>query len=110
MIDKRWLVDSLKVKLLVGRDEWGKESYGEPFDLSPVRFDRSVSVQHYVKNSTRSHQGVIFIYPEHVSIDLDYDWLHAIIIDGQREYKVTGFQINMHPFQPKVFSYELEVV
>lgn len=110
MIDRRLLVDSVQVKLLEGKDEWGKERYSLPFELSPVRFDRSVLIQQYVKQSSRTHRGVIYIYPEHVKRELNYDWLHAVVIDGVREYKVIGFQINMHPFKNQVFSYELEVI
>ncbi|HFI0682435.1 TPA: putative minor capsid protein [Streptococcus suis] len=111
MIDKRLLVDSVTVKKVVGLDEFGKESYAEPFHLQPVRFDRDVDIRGGRNhNPNVSKPGVIFNYPAHTGIKVDESWLHAKINDGTRDYEVVGYKVHPNPYDRRIFSYEIEVI
>lgn len=108
MIDKRLLQDVVKVRKLEGKDDLGDATYSNPFNIKPVRFDRSVAVTGTNNSKTRQKSGVVYIYPKFVSVIVDDSWLGAIINDGARDYLVTGYQPNY--LNGKIFSYEVEVI
>ncbi|HEL2057760.1 TPA: capsid protein [Streptococcus suis] len=107
MIDKRLLTDSLTVRLKDGKNEFGDESYGQAFTLSPVRFDRSVSVVGSSNSKSRLKHGRIFVYSRFVQVRVDDTWLEGIVSDGQREYIIKGFETNF--LNGRLFGYEIEV-
>ena len=108
MIDKRLLQDAITVRKVADKNDFGDESYSDPLDIKPVRFDRSVSVIGANNSKTRQKVGVIYIYPKFASVTVDDSWLGAIVNDGARDYTVTGYQPNY--LNGKVFSYEVEVI
>nr|DAX81190.1 MAG TPA: Minor capsid protein [Caudoviricetes sp.] len=108
MIDKRLLQDTITVRKVADKNDFGDESYSDPLSVKPVRFDRSVSVVGTNNSKTRQKAGVIYIYPKFASVTVDDSWLGAIVNDGARDYTVTGYQPNY--LNGKVFSYEVEVI
>lgn len=108
MIDKRLLQDAITVRKVADKNDFGDESYSDPLDIKPVRFDRSVSVIGANNSKTRQKVGVIYIYPKFASVTVDDSWLGAIVNDGARDYVVTGYQPNF--LNGKIFSYEIEVI
>lgn len=107
MIDKRLLTDTISVRKVAGKNDYGDESYSDPLDIKPVRFDRSVAVTGANNSKTRQKVGVVYIYPKFTSVTVDDSWLGAIVNDGARDYLVTGYQSNY--LNGKIFSYEVEV-
>ena len=107
MIDKRLLTDTISVRKVAGKNDYGDESYSDPLDIKPVRFDRSVAVTGANNYKTRQKVGVVYIYPKLASVTVDDSWLGAIVNDGARDYLVTGYQPNY--LNGKIFSYEVEV-
>lgn len=116
MIDKRLLIDSVEIKKDEGKDGWGKGSYSEPILLSPVRFDRNFNAPGAVtnpaggKNPSFSKPSIIFVYPKYCPVELDESYRNAIVIDGEREYRVNKIIPVYHPFKKQVFCYEIEVM
>lgn len=108
MIDKRLLQDTITVKKLEGKDNYGDETYSTPMTVKPVRFDRSVSVVGTNNSKSRNKSGVIFIYPKFANVTVDDSWLNAIVNDNQRDYIVKGYQPNY--LNGSIFSYEVEVI
>ncbi|MBZ2152857.1 minor capsid protein [Streptococcus cristatus] len=108
MIDKRLLQDAITVRKVADKNDFGDESYSDPLDIKPVRFDRSVSVTGANNSKTRQKVGVIYIYPKFASVTVDDSWLGAIVNDGARDYLVTGYEVNT--LNGKIFSYEVEVI
>lgn len=108
MIDKRLLIDSVTMEEVVGRDEWGKESYGEPVALSPVRFDRAVTLTHGAKDETQRKPGVIFLYTRYCNVQLDDRYIGGRVVDGDQTYKVVG--VIPIALYKKVVGYEIEVI
>lgn len=108
MIDKRLLTDAISVRKVADKNDFGDESYSDPLDIKPVRFDRSVSVTGANNSKTRQKVGVIYIYPKFANVTVDDSWLGAIVNDGARDYVVTGYQPNF--LNGKIFSYEIEVI
>lgn len=115
MIDKRMLVDFVTIQLEIDKDEWGSPVYGEPFTLSPVRFDRNLEtsgdksiggngIREYTKPS------VLYVYPEHCNVSADNSWINAKLADEYGEYLVKKVIPHKHPFANKIFSYEIEVI
>lgn len=108
MIDKRLLTDTISVRKVAGKNDYGDESYSDPLDIKPVRFDRSVQVVGTNNSKTRQNAGKVFIYPRFVDVTVDDSWLGALVNDGVRDYLVTGYEVNT--LNGKVFSYEVEVI
>ncbi|MGT2866610.1 putative minor capsid protein [Streptococcus fryi] len=108
MIDKRLLKDSVVVKKIATKDDFGDATMSEPLDVNPVRFDRSVAVRGSDNSKSRSKVGVIYIYPKFSNVTVDDTWLGAIVNDGERDYTVVGYQTNF--LNGKIFSYEVEVI
>lgn len=108
MIDKRLLIDSVQIERVLGRDEWGKESYGSTLTLSPVRFDRATTLTHGSKDDTQKKLGVIFVYSRYCKVVLDDSYIDGRVIDGDKKYKVIGIiPISLYK---KVIGYEIEVI
>ncbi|HFI0945170.1 TPA: putative minor capsid protein [Streptococcus suis] len=108
MIDKRLLQDVVSVRLKEGENDFGDVEYQEPFEVKPVRFDRSIGVMGSNNSKTRNKVGTIFVFPKHTNVTVDDSWLGAIVNDGARDYLVTGYQPNF--LNGKVFSFEVEVI
>ncbi|HER4816124.1 TPA: capsid protein [Streptococcus pyogenes NGAS025] len=108
MIDKRLLTDTISVRKVAGKNDYGDESYSDPLDIKPVRFDRSVQVVGANNSKTRQKVGKVFIYPKFVDVTVDDSWLGALVNDGVRDYLVTGYEVNT--LNGKIFSYEVEVI
>lgn len=108
MIDKRLLKDTVIVRKVAGKNDFGDVSYSDPLDIKPVRFDRSVSVIGTNNSKTRQKTGVIYVYPRFANVTVDDSWLGALVNDGARDYTITGYQLNY--LNSKIFSYEVEVV
>lgn len=108
MIDKRLLTDTISVRKVAGKNNYGDESYSDPSDIKPVRFDRSVQVVGTNNSKTRQNVGKVFIYPRFVDVTVDDSWLGALVNDGARDYLVTGYEVNT--LNGKIFSYEVEVI
>lgn len=108
MIDKRLLTDTISVRKVAGKNNYGDESYSDPSDIKPVRFDRSVQVVGTNNSKTRQNVGKVFIYPRFVDVTVDDSWLGALVNDGVRDYLVTGYEVNT--LNGKIFSYEVEVI
>ncbi|WP_017767667.1 MULTISPECIES: putative minor capsid protein [Streptococcus] len=108
MIDKRLLTDTISVRKVAGKNIYGDESYSDPSDIKPVRFDRSVQVVGTNNSKTRQNVGKVFIYPRFVDVTVDDSWLGALVNDGVRDYLVTGYEVNT--LNGKIFSYEVEVI
>lgn len=100
--------DAITVRKVAGKNDFGDESYSDPLDIKPVRFDRSVSVMGTENSKTRQKVGVVYIYPKFVEVTVDDSWLGAITNDGDRDYKITGYQ--PYYLNGKIFSYEVEVI
>lgn len=113
MIDKRLLTDTVTVTLVGSKDEWGKVTYQEEFELSNVRFDRRIIRKETkagaTQNPVQDKPGVIFIYPKFTNVTINDEWINAIVKDEYSTYTVIGFNVNPL-FNGKVFSYELEVI
>ncbi|MGT2800828.1 putative minor capsid protein [Streptococcus marmotae] len=108
-IDKRLLVDSVIVKIIQKKDDWGKETY-QKVSLSPVRFDRKSATVGTANQRSWSKSSTIFVYTRYCSMTIDDSWLNAIVDDGDREYKITSITPVYYPHNRKIFSYEIEVV
>lgn len=108
MIDKRLLTDAISVRKDAGKNQYGDVTYSDPFEIKPVKFDRSIQVVGSNNSKTRQKVGKVFIYPKFVNVIVDDSWLGAIINDGARDYIVTGYDVNY--LNGKVFSYEVEVI
>lgn len=108
MIDKRLLKDTVIVRKVAGKNDFGDIEYSDPLDVKPVRFDRSVSVIGTNNSKTRQKAGVIYVYPRFANVTVDDSWLGALVNDGARDYTITGYQLNY--LNSKIFSCEVEVV
>ena len=108
MIDKRLLKDTVIVRKVAGKNDFGDIEYSDPLAVKPVRFDRSVSVIGTNNSKTRQKVGVIYVYPKFANVTVDDSWLGALVNDGARDYTITGYQLNY--LNSKIFSYEVEVV
>lgn len=110
MIDKRLLVDEVTLKKALGPDKWGKESYGAPEVLAPVRFDRVFAHIGTANHRSDNKPSVLLVYPRFCPVELDDSYLGAKLSDGDRDYIVRQIIPQCHPFKNEVVCYEVEVV
>lgn len=111
MIDKRLLIDSVTIEKVIGRDEWGKEAYGDKLSLSPVRFDRSTTLKHNSQNAKDEIErkpGIVFVYTKFCPVSLDESYIDGRLTDGNLSYRVVGL-IPISLFKKQI-GYEIEVV
>lgn len=108
MIDKRLLRDTVTVKRVERKDEFGDYTHVDPITVKYCRFDRQVSVSGTDNSVSRTKTGTIFVYPAISKVIVGDDWLNATVSDNEREYTVKSIQYNY--LDDKVFSCEIEVV
>lgn len=108
MIDKRLLQDTINVRKVQEKNDFGDLAYSAPFTVKSVRFDRNISDKGVNNSKSRDKTGTIFIYPSISKVDVDKSWLEATINDGSCNYIVKSIQPNY--LNGKLFSYEIGVV
>lgn len=108
MIDKRLLIDSVTIEKVVERDDWGKERFDGLLVLSPVRFDRAITLTHGGKEDTMRKPGVIFLYTRYCNVRLDDSYIGGRVVGNGQTYRVIGIvPISLYH---KVIGYEIEVI
>ena len=110
MIDKRLLVDSVKIQKLQEKDKWGKEVYEKPLLLSPVRFDRVFSHEGTGNHRSESKSSVLLVYPRYCPVVLDQTYLGGRVLADGQEYLIRKVIPQYQPFTKKILCYEVEVV
>lgn len=110
MIDKRMLVDSVKVTLVGPPDKWGKKSETLTQTLDNVRFDVATNSNSANRNSNINRASTLFVYPKYCNVAVDDSWLDAKVVYGDHEYTVQSYETLLHPFSQRVFCYEIGVI
>lgn len=110
MIDKRMLVDSVKVTLVGPPDKWGKKSEVFTQTLDNVRFDVATNSNSANRNSNINRTSTLFVYPKYCNAAVDDSWLDAKVVYGGNEYTVQSYETLLHPFSQRVFCYEIGVI
>ena len=108
MIDKRLLNDSVMISKVVGKDDWGKETYSPPTQLTPVRFDKSSVINYSSRDETFSKPSVIYVYTRYCDIHLDDTWLKGKVEDETGDYIIQT--INPIALFKRIVGYEIEVI
>ena len=110
MIDKRMLVDSVKVTLVGPPDKWGKQTELSTLALNNVRFDVATTSNSSGRNSNINRASTLFVYPKYCNVVVDDTWLDAKVIYAGHEYTVQSYETLIHPFNRQVFCYEIGVI
>lgn len=110
MIDKRMLVDSVKVTLVGPPDKWGKKSEVLTQTLDNVRFDVATNLNSANRNSNINRTSTLFVYPKYCNVVVDDAWLDAKVVHNDHEYTVQSYETLLHPFSQCVFCYEIGVI
>lgn len=110
MIDKRTLTDSVQILKVLGKDDWGNQTYDFPLTLSPVRFDRNHEFQGLGNQRSESKPSVVLVYPKYCPVLIDDSFLGGKVTCDGVEYIVRKIIPQFHPFKKTVFCYEIEVI
>ena len=110
MIDKRMLVDSVKVTLVGPPDKWGKQTDLLTLALNNVRFDVATNSNSSGRNSNINRTSTLFVYPKYCNVTVDDSWLDAKVIYAGHEYTIQSYETLLHPFSQRVFCYEIGVI
>lgn len=110
MIDKRMLPDSLTIKKVEGKDDWGKETYSDPLYLSPCKFDRTFSHTGTGNHRSERNSSTVIVYPKYCPVELDKSFVGGIVEEDETSYVVKDIIPQYHPFTKKLLAYEIEVI
>lgn len=110
MIDKRMLVDSVKVTLVGPPDKWGKQTELSTLKIENVRFDVATNLNSANRNSNINRTSTLFVYPKYCNVVVDDSWLDAKVVHNGHEYTVQSYETLLHPFNRQVFCYEIGVI
>ena len=110
MIDKRMLVDSVKVTLVGPPDKWGKQTELSTLKIENVRFDVATNLNSANRNSDINRTSTLFVYPKYCNAVVDDSWLDAKVVHNGHEYTVQSYETLLHPFNRQVFCYEIGVI
>ncbi|WP_413777152.1 putative minor capsid protein, partial [Streptococcus pneumoniae] len=57
------LHDSLTIRKVEGKDDWGKETYSDHLYLSPCKFDRTFSNSGTGNHRNERNSSTVIVYP-----------------------------------------------
>ena len=113
-VDPKWLINSVTIKKVLKKNEWGEPSYDKPLKIERVRVDLTPTYGGSDNERSLVANGVIFLYSE-FSIpfqEITQDYLNSVLLIDEftQEYLIKQISPLFNVEDGSLFGYELEVL
>lgn len=106
---KKFCIDSFIYKEYTGVNSWSEPQYAEPATIQHCRIDRGSQYTSTTSGKQLLYNAVVFCY-EGITDPLPQFKMQSVLVFDEQEHVITKVIPVYEAYEPKIYSYELEVV